>query len=165
MPSCSWSANLVTSEYRLKAALIYKLTRFVEWPEGEFDHDAFDVCLLGHDSFGGALDALEGRKVRSLRIRIRRFVQSESVSASCRILFISDSKRPFLENILNALSHRPTLTIGDMRGFAEKGGIIEFVQEGKRLGFKINLAQANAAGLRLAAPLLELATIVKTEQP
>lgn len=159
------SAGLVSSEYKLKAALIYKLTRFVEWPAEAGSGDSFGICLLGRDDFGSALDALESRTVGDKPIRIQRFVQSEAVNRSCQILFISESKRPFLRTILNSLAHLPLLTIGDVDQFAEKGGMIELTRGRKRIGFRINLQRANRAGLKIAAPLLELATIVETETP
>jgi hypothetical protein len=165
LPMSLNSAGLVSSEYKLKAALIYKLTRFVEWPASSGGGDNFGICLLGRDDFGRALDALETRKVDDKPIRIQRLVQSEAVDRSCQILFISESKRPFLRSILHSLAHLPILTIGDVERFAEKGGMIEFTRGRKRIGFRINLQQANRAGLKIAAPLLELATIVETETP
>ncbi len=157
-------ALAVSSEYKLKAALIYKLTRFVEWPRESWQRTDFGICILGRDDFGSALDALESRNVHGLPIRIRRLVQSDAVDSSCQILFVSESKRPFLRSILTSLEGQPILTIGDLDGFAEKGGIIEFVRGRQRIGFRINLQQANRAGLKIAAPLLELSTIVETER-
>ncbi|WP_457674046.1 YfiR family protein [Thiolapillus sp.] len=156
-------ALAVSSEYKLKAALIYKLTRFVEWPLTDGRRSEFGICILGRDDFGSALDALESRKVHGLPIHIRRLVQSEAVDESCQILFVSESKRPFLRAILASLEGQPILTIGDVEQFAEKGGMIEFVRGRKRIGFRINLQQAMRAGLKIAAPLLELSTIVETK--
>ena len=157
-------ALAVSSEYKLKAALIYKLTRFVEWPGEHRPQTDFGICILGRDDFGSALDALESRNVHGLPIRIRRLVQSEAVDSGCQILFVSESKRPFLRSILASLKGRPILTIGDLDGFAEKGGMIEFVRGRQRIGFRINLQQASRAGLEIAAPLLQLSTIVETER-
>ncbi|WP_456373662.1 YfiR family protein [Thiolapillus sp.] len=166
LPATIGSAALVSSEYRLKAALIYKLTRFVEWPDAKNQtEEDFGICILGRDDFGGALDALEKRTVNEHPIRIHRFVQSEAVDARCQILFISESKRPFLRKILRFVSQYPVLTISDMEGFARRGGMIEFTQGEKRIGFRINLGQAVSAGLKIAAPLLDLAAIIETEQP
>ena len=156
------AGGVVSPEYKLKAALLYKLARFVEWPESVESRSTFGICVLGRDDFGSALDALESRKVDHRPIRIHRFVQSEAVDERCQILFISESKRPFLKPILRTLSRYPILTIGDVEKFAERGGMIEFTRGHKRIGFRINLHQANAAGLKIAAPLLELSTIVET---
>lgn len=151
-----------TAEYKLKAALIYKLSKFVEWPEparaGSLRN--FGVCLLGEDTFGAALDVLEEQKALGVPIRIQRFTQSNSIDSGCQMVFISKSKHTFLRSILQKLQNQPILTLGDTAGFAEQGGIIEFTRGEKRIGFKINLVSAKQSGLKIAAPLLELATII-----
>jgi len=158
------AATPPSAEYKLKAALIYKLSKFVEWPSLHVTGPGmeFRICLLGRDDFGSALDALSGRRTAGLPIAIRRFSQSESIGNDCHMLFISDSKQPFMRSILRSLAQRPILTVGDSEHFARNGGMIQFTREDKRLGFKINLEQARASHLKIAAPLLELATIVHT---
>ncbi|WP_052469925.1 YfiR family protein [Thiolapillus brandeum] len=165
LPAELLSAGAVSPEYKLKAALIYKLTKFVEWPRNSRERKQFGICILGRDDFGSALNALEARQVGNQPIHIQRFAQSEAVNSSCQILFISESKRPFLKTILHSLAPLPILTIGDMGEFAEMGGMIELTRGHKRIGFRINLQQADRAGLKIAAPLLDLATIVETIQP
>ncbi len=165
LPAELLSAGTVSPEYKLKAALIYKLTKFVEWPRSSQEKKQFGICILGRNDFGSALDALEARQVGNQPIHIQHFSQSEAVNSSCQILFVSESKRPFLKTILHSLAHLPILTIGDIDKFAEMGGMIELNRGHKRIGFRINLQQADRAGLKIAAPLLDLATIVETIQP
>ena len=151
-----------TEEYKLKAALIYKLSRFVEWPDpakaGTVQN--FGICVLGKDFFGPALGVLETRETGGLPIRIKHVSQSEAIGTDCQVVFISKSKRSFLRSILKNLGDQPILTLGDTEGFAEQGGIIEFTRGDKRIGFKINVESAERSGLKIAAPLLELATII-----
>ncbi|MDX2506545.1 MAG: YfiR family protein [Gammaproteobacteria bacterium] len=156
------AAGPVSAEYKLKVALVYKLIRFVEWPQAASGKppERFGICVLGRDDFGTALDALEERKVGGVPIVIQRFSQSKNIEMQCQLVFISDSKRAFLKPILHAFGERPILTIGDSAKFAEKGGMIQLTSGEKRIGFKINLQRARASSLKIAAPLLQLATIV-----
>ncbi len=151
-----------TAEYKLKAALIYKLSKFVDWPgpAGAGNNGAFGICVLGEDPFGPALEALTTRKTGGQPIRIHRFTQYEAIDRRCQIVFISESKRAFLRPILKSLRQRPILTLSDTNNFAEQGGIMQFTRGNKRIGFKINLGKARQSGLEIAAPLLELATVV-----
>ncbi len=151
-----------TAEYKLKAALIYKLTKFIEWPQLQVDQarDAFGICLLGEDNFGDALDALQERKAKELPIAVYRHTQSEAIDERCQIVFISDSKQAFMKPILQSLQARPILTLGDMEEFAVQGGILQFTRGKKRIGFLINLESAKKSQLTIAAPLLDLATVV-----
>lgn len=160
-----------SSEYKLKAALIYKLTKFIEWPDqqmGQPEHN-FGICLLGEDNFGEALDTLQERKVKDLPITVHRLSQSDAVDTRCQIVFISESKHAFIKPILQSLQNRPILTLSDMANFAEQGGILQFTAGKKRIGFLINLKSAKRSNLTIAAPLLDLATVVgsasnKTEE-
>lgn len=157
------AASPVSAEYKLKAALIYKLTKFVEWPEaaGDTPNQSFGICVLGKDYFGSALNALEERKAQGKPITVLRFTQSEAIDLRCQMLFISDSKQAFVGPILDRLQKKPILTLGDMEKFAETGGILQFTTGHQRIGFRINLQSAKQAGLTIAAPLLELSTIVE----
>ncbi len=155
-----------SSEYKLKAALLYKLSRFIDWPPvtGKTRPENFKLCILGRDDFGRSLDVLEEHKVNGLPIAIHRYTHSTGVDGDCQMLFISDSKRPFMTTILRSFENQPILTVSDARDFAKNGGMIQFVLGQKHIGFKINTYAAQAAGLKIAAPLLELAIVVHTKK-
>lgn len=154
-----------SAEYKLKAALLYKLTKFVKWSAKDSDatQQTFGLCLLGEDYFGSSLDALEGLKVAEKTIIVRRLKQSREIESQCNLVFISDSKKAFLRSILKTFEGKPILSVGDVNGFAEQGGIIEFTS-GKRIGFKINIEQSKSCGLQIAAPLLQLSTIAGSSE-
>ncbi len=150
-------------EHKLKAALTYKVAKFVEWP-GQVSaksHNTFGICLLGEDYFGPVLDALQDHMVGGLPISIQRFSQSTSIDDSCQVVFVSRSKQVFLESIFKILRQRSILTIGDTKRFAERGGMIQFIYNNRHIGFKINLKSAKRTGLKIAAPLLEMASMMK----
>jgi hypothetical protein len=152
------TAAETAEEYKIKAAFIFKMAKFIEWPANS--HTNFGLCVLGDDPFGRGLDEFESRKIAGLNIKVRRYNQSTSVDKACHILYISESKRPFLSEILDEFKSHPIVTISDMSNFAEQGGIIELTS-GKKLGFIVNLDSANKAGIKMAAPLLQLATVIK----
>ena len=54
------------------------------------------------------------------------------------------------------------LTVSDMPGFLQRGGMIQFVAEDKRVRFQINAAAAQHVGLALSSELLRVAASVKT---
>jgi hypothetical protein len=155
------------AEYKLKAALIYKLTKFIEWPNLQPGHrpEHFGICLLGEDVFGITLDVLETRKVKDIPIQVYRLSQSEAIGQNCHIVYISESKKVFLTTILQSLAGAPILTLSDIEGFADQGGILQFTNIDKRIGFLINQQSAKMSHLTIAAPLLDLATVVDSKPP
>ncbi len=155
-------------ENALKAALVYKLAQFVEWPEASPERETFAFCLLGDDTFGGALDRLQGRKLNGRPVVVRHYRQSDSVAPGCRVLFLGADKAPFEREILKRFARRPVLTLGESASFAENGGMIQLRREGRKFAFVINPNSARRAGLMIAAPLLSMSSIVETredEQP
>ncbi len=158
----SGAADAVASEYKVKAALLYKLTHFVEWPESSpaTTTREFGICVLGENVFGDILEPLRGRRLKGLSIKVDYYLQSNEVSQTCNLLFISQSKRAFLKDILNSVAGAAVLTISDINDFASQGGMIEFRQEKDSIGFSINLEQARRTGLTIAAPLLQMANVI-----
>ena len=49
------------------------------------------------------------------------------------------------------LSTGPALTVSDFPQFLKRGGMIQFVLEGNRVRFEVNLAAVKSAGLTLAS--------------
>jgi hypothetical protein len=54
------------------------------------------------------------------------------------------------------------LTVSDIPQFCQRGGMIQFVLQGDRVRFEVNLAAAQHAGLSLSSELLKVATTVRT---
>jgi len=146
-------------EHRVKAGFLYNFVRYVEWPTGTFGSstNAFVIGILGEDPFGAVLDAtVAGKTVdsRPIRVeRIRRVAQAET----CRILFVSDSEKEQLADILARLRDRSILTVSDADGFLAHGGQIQFVIEHNRVMFDVNLEAVRRAGLTVDANLLRVA--------
>ena len=147
---------------RLKAAIVYKLARFVTWPQDRLaDAQVLQICVqdapLIADSMSGAAVHNIGRHQSGLRVL--RTPQEEL--AGCHVLFLGQAFPGPIEPVLEAATRYSVLTVGDRPGFAASGGSIGLVRRGTRIGFEINPDNARAGGLRISAQLLELATIVR----
>ena len=151
------------NEYQVKAAYLYNFGRFVKWPAGiaADKGDSFAVCVLGHDPFGSTLDAtLAGEALDGKPVVIRRIARPQD-AADCRILFVSSTEEHHLKEILAAIDQASVLTVSDIPGFSRRGGIIQFIAEGERVRFEINLESAENARLVLSSELLKVAATVR----
>jgi hypothetical protein len=149
------------SEYDVKAAYLYNFGRFVQWPDAAEKNGSFAICVLGQDPFGPSLDAtLTGQAVNGKQVVTRRISKPED-GLSCRVLFISASEDSRLRNILATLDKTGVLTVSDMRDFSQRGGMIQFVLDGSRIRFEVNLANTGNAGLTLSSELLKVAVAVR----
>jgi hypothetical protein len=131
------------SEYQVKAAFLYNFAKFVEWPPGSFSDASspLRICVLGQDPFGQELRGITNEKiVNGHKLEVVQLVDLQ-LASTCHILFIAVSEKAQLKRILESLRGAFALTVGDSKGFAELGGIINFVLEDNRVQFEVNRAQ------------------------
>ena len=151
-------------EYAVKAAFLFNFAKFVKWPaEADPNEEStIPICVLGADPFGPALDSIDGKVVSGRRVEVRRMKRLEPLEA-CRILFICKSEQERLHKILRTLKDTNVLTVGDMEGFAQIGGVINLIVVQGKVRFEINVDAAQQAGLKVSSQLLKLARIVSNE--
>jgi hypothetical protein len=156
-----FSAQALSDEYRLKAAFIYRFPQFVEWPAlALLDSPTVDICVLQPNPFGSDLDQLiQGESLIGRPLRVRLISGVEGLSG-CHALF-AGSRSEGAAAALKAVSGRPVLTVGETDRFLDEGGIILLRMVDRRLRFEVNTANAQKAGLRINAQLLNLAAAVR----
>jgi len=149
-------------EYTVKAAFLYNFAKFVEWPADAFAGPASPIVLFvyGADPFGDALKSLKGKTANGRPIVVR-YAANLGELERCHLLFVSASEKANLPKILQTTKGWSILTVGDMNGFAQDGGIINMVKEESRVGIEINLEAAQRSRLEISSKLLGLAKIVK----
>jgi hypothetical protein len=149
-----------TVEYQVKAAFLYNFAKFVDWPPQAFEHpaDPFTICV-GNEALGSALEtAIQGETLNGRRLTVRRTVPDGNVQG-CHILYADASQSRY--PALNAIKNSPILTVGETQEFINGGGMIRFIESGRRIQFQINAEAVERASLKLSSKLLRLAVIVR----
>ena len=152
------------TEYQVKAAFLFNFARFVEWPAEAFPTaDApLQICILGQDPFGADFEQMiVDKSVNGHRMEIAH-PEGVPQARACHILFIAFSEKPRLREILQGLRGTSVLTVGEVPGFVQMGGIINFVLDDNRVRFEINQRAAQLVRLKLSARLLTVAKLVLT---
>jgi len=151
------------SEYQVKAVFLFNFAQFVEWPAVATADPRTPVIIgiLGEDPLGAFLDeTVRGERLGERSFEIRRYRQLADIDA-CNILFISRSENERVGQILAAVQNRPILTVSDGDEFAQRGGMIQFVNDKNRIRLRINLEAAQAANVVISSKLLRVAEIVR----
>jgi len=157
--------NSKPTDFQVKAAYLYNFGRFVEWPAqtAAISGDQFTVCVLGQDPFGPALDAtLAGERIGGKRVVAKR-ISGPQEAGNCQILFLRLTEDDRVNKIIEAVDKKAVLTVSDMPQFVERGGMIQFVLEGNRVRFEVNLTATQHSGLTLSSELLKVATAVRRD--
>lgn len=145
-------------EYRLKAALIYAIAKFVYWPGETFAAPAapMHLCVFGADPFGPTLDdTFKGHTVGGHPVNIRRVTDIEPV---CNVLFVSRSERKRMALITDQLRSSAVLTVSEEDGFRSLGGMVELYSDGEKVRFSLNFKAIEAARLKLDARLVQISS-------
>jgi len=152
----------VPLEYQVKAAVVYKFVRYVEWSKEVLPDtlDTITLGVLGGSPMVSALRTLvEGKEVGGYTLRIRHFRSLEDL-AFCHVLFVGRSEKEHLKEVLGHIEGWSTLTVGEAEGFAQEGGMINLVIAENRVKFEINLGAAEDADLKISSRLLRLGKIM-----
>lgn len=154
------------SEYEVKAAFLYNFAKFAEWPSDAFASETgvLKICVLGQDPFGGYFDGLIANKTVNNRKLEFEHVHDIQQARTCQILYVASAEKQ-QRQILQSLIGARVLTVGDSGGFAQSGGVINFLLQDRRVRFEINVDAAGRSGVKLSAKLLSLASIVRDGPP
>ena len=177
-----------SNEYQVKAAFIYNFLKFVNWPEervtdgseekGPDSSETITIGIIGKDSFKNTFEAVKKKPVKNKKIIIKRFGQYHRLIGDkaksdaniealrqCHLLFVCSSEKQNYKKIIELVRDHNVLTIGEIDGFLETGGIINFILEQKKLVFEVNLVAGKRAKLEISSKLLRIAKRVIKEQP
>lgn len=151
-------ASAQATDTAVKAAFLPRFARYATWPPPHrpAGGQPFNLCVIGSDTFGPALDAAAaGQVVDGHRIVVRR-LSSPAAAADCHVAFVSGTRTQPTGQILAALGKRPVLTVTDASSGGQRG-IIHFAIVRNRVRFFIDEAQAAKRGLTISSRLLALA--------
>jgi hypothetical protein len=160
-PGASTVAAQTATVTTLKAAFLYNFAKFTEWPGDTLaPGQRLSLCVMGDASVADALErTILGRSVDGHELTVR-IVKIDGPLRTCHLLYASGLDGPASTQLFQLLSGASVLTIGDRDAFAESGGVAQFILEGDRMRFAVNVASAKRAGLMLSSKLLALAQIV-----
>ena len=172
-----------SQEYQIKAAFLYNFIKFVDWPKEKLadSNEPVTIGIVGKDPFENAFEPIKDKKVKDRSVIIKRFKSFEELKKSaekdkseldreiealtkCHLLFICSSERENLKEIINSVRDHNVLTVGEMKGFLESGGIINCFVEENKICFEINTTAAERAKLEIRSKLLRLAKKIIVEK-
>lgn len=149
---------VAVDEYPLVSAYLYKFTQFITWPAGAMKN-SFNVCVLGKSPFGSALTPLENRTADNRTIEVKIIQHPGDELTSCNLLYIADSESGDLSAAITAASKAPVLTVSNIDGFSDKGGMVELKLRDGKLGILIDLSAVSSAGISISTKLLGLSQV------
>ncbi len=142
------------AEPQLKAQVLFKVLRFIEWPPRSLaDGQALQLCLLEDGTpLAQELRALDGRTMDNHQLQVRS-VRDRQLGG-CHIALIGDAQGL-------PVAPSATLLVSESPGMLDRGAMLSLQVEDGRVVFDVSLEAARRAGLDISAKLLRLARFVK----
>ena len=107
-------------EQTVKAAFVFNLTKYVEWPAGAAGNEIV-IGFTGEGSMGQVLKQVLSGKVAGART-VRVIIEPAKEDLQhCNILYIAHSSPQKVRAVLERISNRNVLTVGDTASFAKSG--------------------------------------------
>jgi hypothetical protein len=149
-------------EGELKAAIVYNILLFVEWPPAAMPPPggALSLCVGPQSAVHASLQRLDRRELRGYTLALRDL--GESVTAPrCHAVFIDAADRLRLAAGLKAQRAAGALVLSDDPDAPPDTTAIVLWRIGSRIAFDVNLRPLRQAGIQLSSKLLRLARTVR----
>jgi len=165
LPNAAASEAVDPIEYKVKAGYLFNFAKFVQWPHNEANAtSAFRIGVVDRgEAFPVMNEVLAGKTVQNRAVKVVHLKPGDDLK-QCEILFIAQSQDKRAAELLKSVGTAPVLTVGEAKGFAGRGGCINFVQVGANVRFEVNLQTARQAGLKISSKIASMATIVSPEE-
>jgi hypothetical protein len=159
---CVATQARAVEENELKAAIIFNILLFVEWPDAVLPEagGTLSLCMAANNRLSAALKALNHRAVRDLTLEVRE-LPPEGAAQPCHALFVEAADRVTLAAALRAQRAAGALVVSDDPDSPPDTTAIVLERVGSKLAFDVNLQPVRAAGLQLSSKLLRLARVVR----
>lgn len=137
----------------LKAAYLFHLSLFVEWPRPL--PDRMNFCVAEDiDNSVILQEALLDKYVHYRPINVNAVTIDDDLHA-CQLLYIPKATSN-VDVLLASVQSYPVLTIGETREFYQRQGMVYLFTKRNKIRFAFNLVPVRKAGLKISAQLLAL---------
>ncbi|MBZ5511561.1 MAG: YfiR family protein [Acidobacteriia bacterium] len=161
-PASAQGKHSLPEEHQLKAAFVFNLIPFVEWPAARAG-ERLVVGFAGEGPMETALQSFfkeQGPRASGIEMRV---VHGRNELRACHVLFLAYPDGTRMREALAQLQGASVLTIGDGEAFVRMGGVIGFEAQGNKLRLLVNPNAAQRARLRISAKLMSMSTAVPDE--
>ncbi|HEX5393747.1 MAG TPA: YfiR family protein [Rhodocyclaceae bacterium] len=158
LPAHSQAAERVEAESGVKAALVYNLLLFVQWPEDKLPSDgSLRLCILASPAMEDAFDKLAGKPIHNRPLSIRHITSAGEESRQCQAVWVEEGRSNALNRLALAARGNGILVLSEGSTALSLGAMIGVSNEGGRMVFTVDNGAAKEARLTVSSKLLRLA--------
>lgn len=141
----------------LKALYVYTFATLIDWPD-DYKKGNFVIGVYGSND--GVLNELKGKyngkAIGSQEIEVVKY-SSKTEMKKPNILYISEDKNSQLTSLTDSFKSKSTLMVTEKDGSLQKGADINFVLDGSKQTYEVNVKNTKKHKLVVASKLTSLA--------
>lgn len=145
-------------ESELKAAIVFNVLVFVEWPE---ELKTIDLCVATDNPLLPALRQLDGRELGNHKTFKVQEVKADALSPSCRAAFVDAADRTKRAPLVKSLSELGVFMLSDDPEAPPRSTAVVMQRVGTRIALDVNLPAVRQAKVQVSSKLLRLARAVR----
>lgn len=157
----SRGAERAASEDAVKAAYLYKLRNYVEWPAGM---PAKVIGVVGADEIVDNLLEIPAVRDKVPGAATIKRLQTGDALTGISVLFVGAAYWQRAAAMVAQAGERSILVVSESPLALASGSVINFQVVDERIRFEISLDAADKAGLKVSSQLLSLAVTVVREK-
>lgn len=152
----AWGSD---EERKLEAAFLGRFASYIDWEAKS--KEFFIITLIDENPFGTILDTLYAdKRIKGKPVVVRLVRRVEEIGVTDLLFITLSTQKERLKAILYAQEHG-ILSTSESRGFAESGGIIQLNFVDQKIRITINHDAATRSSIKIASPLLSVATVLQ----
>ncbi|MDB5895461.1 MAG: YfiR family protein [Rhodoferax sp.] len=146
-------------EAEVKAAIVYNLLQFVEWPEMQPPGRIFVLCLRAGSDLVVPLQKLGGQPVHGFPLEVRSLAGGDT--RGCHVAYVDGSDAERLALLRRLRGEIPAFVIADRAAIAEESTAIQLRWVDNKIGFEVNMGSVKRSGAQVSSRILRLAKVVR----
>ena len=155
----------VHREAVVKSAILFNLTRFVEWPTYVFAdaESPFRVAVVGENLLQNELFKWVNNDYAGRRIEVDSYSDLEKLRGRIgdyQFIYLAEDKSDLASELIALIGNHPVLTASDSAGFFRQGGVISLTEVDGKTRFSLNIDAATRCQLSISSKVAKLSDAV-----
>lgn len=145
--------------HEIHAAMLFNFVKYIQWPN-EAEGGDFVLGVMGDEEVFNTLKTWYDGKAKGTKKYVVKKLASAEEANACAVVYLGKSKSREFENIKNAITGKPVLTITDSANLGQKGSHINFKVVDGKLKFEMNQASITGSNLKVSSQLASMAIMI-----
>jgi hypothetical protein len=143
-----------STKHESQALYIYNFLKFIEWPDNNMDR--IIVSVYGESAvYDELVKITKNKTIGEKYIYVIKSTNPQDMKL-CNIVFVPEQSCCDINNIIDQIKNKTTVVVGAKEGANSRGSSIELIENGSKMGYRINKEVVQTQNLIYSQQLLKM---------